>query len=482
MRRSGIFILMVMCAALVIAASTAAAAPAEFFTNGGFEIDTSPGDGMPDGWTGSKLVIPQDGQDCTVAHSGSCSFRFAETGSKKKLTQTAAASGAAGDLLLFSFWYRDDGAADVDKPMQIQATVLYAGGGKGKFKLKVPAGAADWTRVEFPFYPQKDYTGVTITIKSNKTTTTWLDDMSFAAAVPADLEGCTLFPADNYWNTPVTGLAVHPQSAGWIAYMGADRSPHADFGAGLWDGGPIGIPYNVVHSSGMNPAVIGDIWYPDETDPGPYYIPDYPQIEGGPKGDGDRHVLIVDADTCELQEVYHAVPDGHGAWDIGSAAVWDLSSNLLRPDTWTSADAAGLPILPGLVRYEEAAAGAINHAIRFTAAGTANYYLWPARHVAGSNPAAPPFGARFRLKASYTPPPGTPSEVLAIIDAMKTYGIVLADNGSNWYISGVPDSRWDNDALRAAFDTITGQDFEAVDTACMMISADSAQASLAGCP
>ena len=277
----------------------------------------------------------------------------------------------------------------------------------------------------------------------------------------ASISSCPLFPADNFWNRSVTGLPVHPLSAEWIDSIGADTGFHMDFGSGTWDGGPIGIPYNVV-SGASTPTYTVDFYYPDESDSGPYPIPDNPEIEHG----SDHHILVVDTDDCTLYEIYDAEQAG-GQWQAGSGAIWYLSSNALRPEGWTSADAAGLPILPGLVRYEEVAAGAIEHALRFTVDCSADYYLWPARHIAPSGDCATPvpFGARFRLQADYDISGFSP-QARVIAQAMKTYGIVNADNGSPWYVSGAPDEDWDNEALHE-LDVLTGGDFEAVDTSAL---------------
>jgi hypothetical protein len=280
------------------------------------------------------------------------------------------------------------------------------------------------------------------------------------------INGCNMFPANNIWNTPIDDMPVHTRSDQWINSIGRYTGFHMDFGSGIWDGGPIGIPYNVV-GAGVTKVPVS-FYYPDESDAGPYPIPTNPLIEHG----SDHHILIVDHSTCTLYEIYDASYSG-GAWHAGSGAIWDLNSNALRPDTWTSADAAGLPILPGLVRYDEILAGEIDHAIRFTASST-NGYIWPARHLTTNNPAAPhipPMGARFRLKASFDIS-GYPSHMQVILTAMKTYGIILADNGSNWYVSGAPDDRWDNDMLHL-LDDLTGDDFEAVDVSSLMVDYDS---------
>lgn len=273
---------------------------------------------------------------------------------------------------------------------------------------------------------------------------------------------CPVFPDNNFWNTPVDTLPVHPLSPAWINSIGANRHFHMDFGSGTWDGGPIGIPYNIV-SGATTPHYDVDFYYPDESDPGPYPIPANPLIEYG----SDHHILVVDTDDCTLYEIFDAEKVG-GNWYAGSGTIWDLRSNAVRPEGWTSADAAGLPILPGLVRYEEVAAGEIKHALRFTVNCSANYYIWPARHVAPSgNCSTPvPFGARFRLRANFDIS-GFSHDARVILQAMKTYGIVNADNGSPWYVSGAPNENWDNDVLHE-LDVLTGLDFEAVDTSDLM--------------
>lgn len=281
------------------------------------------------------------------------------------------------------------------------------------------------------------------------------------------ISGCPIFPANNIWNTPIDTLPTHHRSNAWIASIGASQSFHMDFGSGTWDGGPIGIPYNLAAGSIVNKYSL-EFYYADESDVGPYPIPESYMREYG----SDHHILVVDTDTCILYEIYDASFD-NGQWSGGSGAIWDLNSNALRRADWTSADAAGLPILPGLVRYDEIAAGEIKHAIRFTAEETAGY-IWPARHLT-SNAAdeTPPMGARFRLKAGYDIS-SFPSEMQIILQAMKTYGIILADNGSNWYVNGAPDERWDNDMLHL-LDVLHGSDFEAVDVSELMMDEDSGE-------
>jgi hypothetical protein len=288
------------------------------------------------------------------------------------------------------------------------------------------------------------------------------------------IAGCPLFPADNIWNRRIDALPVDPSSSAYVSNIGATTSLHPDFGAGLWDGGPIGIPFVIV--PGNQPFVPMDfIWYADESDPGPYPMPPNAPVEGGSASTGDRHVLVVDSGNCTLYELYYSWPQTDGSWQAGCGAVFPLTSNALRPDGWTSADAAGFAILPGLVRYDEVASGAIRHALRFTVPRTRAAYLWPARHEASSSTDAtrPPMGQRFRLKASVDIS-GFSAANRVILTALKTYGMLIADNGSSWYLSGAPDDRWDNDDLHA-LQNLHGSDFEAVDESSLMINPSSGQ-------
>lgn len=289
------------------------------------------------------------------------------------------------------------------------------------------------------------------------------------------LLGCPVLPHNNIWNTRVDSLPLHAMSAQYITSIGASTGFHMDFGSGLWQGAPIGIPF--VDVPGSQPLVPISFLYSDESDPGPYPIPPDAPIEGGPGGTGDRHVLVIDRDNCVLYEVYRAFPLGGGtSWDADSGAVYDMTSNQLRPETWTSADAAGLPIFPGLARYDEIVEGSIRHALRFTAPQTQRAYLWPARHFASSstNPNLPPMGARARLRADYDISSFS-AENQIILTALKQYGMMLADNGSPWYISGIPDERWDNDDLHE-LDVLQGSDFEFVDVSGLMVNPDSGEA------
>ena len=304
-----------------------------------------------------------------------------------------------------------------------------------------------------------------------------------AAPIAPDIAGCPLFPANNVWNARVDALPLDPNSGLYIDTIGAGAVVHPDFGAGEWppgSGAPIGIPYVDVPGS-QPPVEIVFTEYGGESDPGPYPVPTDAPIEGGPNSDGDRHVLVVERDGCILYELYRAYPQAGGSWEAGSGAVFDLQSNDLRPAGWTSADAAGLPILAGLVRYDEVAGGEIRHALRFTAPQTRREYIWPARHFASTltGEEYPPMGQRFRLRADFDISGFSP-EVQVILQAMKRYGLILADNGSAWYISGAPDERWDNDTLVGELSQVHGSDFEAVDESSLMVDPDSGRVRFGG--
>ncbi len=284
---------------------------------------------------------------------------------------------------------------------------------------------------------------------------------------------CAVLPANNIWNTPVDTLPVLSNSSSMVTTIGSGTGLHPDFGAGTWNGGPIGIPFITVPATQTKyPA---SFYYADESDPGPYAVPQNAPIEGGSNSTGDRHAIAVDTGNCILYELYNAFPQT-SSWQADSGAIFNLRSNALRPAGWTSADAAGFPIMPGLVTVEEVQSGEIRHAIRFTASRTRREYVWPARHFASSLTGSqyPRMGERFRLKASFDVTP-YPPEVQVILRAMKRYGIVLADNGSNWYISGKPDSRWNNDNL-STLRQVLGSNFEAVDATVLMIDPNSGAA------
>jgi hypothetical protein len=280
------------------------------------------------------------------------------------------------------------------------------------------------------------------------------------------MNGALAFPSSNAWNTDVSALPVDPNSDTLIASIGLTTGLHPDFGAGLYNGAPIGIPYVVV--AGTQPRVaINLLAYADESDPGPYPMPSDAPIEGAPATDGDRHVLVIDKDNNRLYELGRAFANANGSWNADVGAVFHLDSNTVRPGGqpgWTSADAAGLPIFPGLARYEEAALGpgGIRHALRFTVQRSRKAYVPPATHFASSSTSTglPPMGMRVRLKASYVIPSTFSAETRALLTAMKTYGMIVADNGSNWFLSGAPDSRWNNDALTSELAQVKGSNFE----------------------
>ena len=295
--------------------------------------------------------------------------------------------------------------------------------------------------------------------------TSLLDPVAQGQAAPPDLgtnaslHGKRLFPADNEWNRDISQDPLDPNSETLISSIGLHKPLHADFGT-VWNGAPNGIPYVVV--SGNQPKVPVRFEYADESDKGPYPIPANPPIEGGEAGRGDRHILILDRDNWKLYELFSAYKEGNN-WRADSGAIFDLKSNALRPAGWTSADAAGLPILPGLVRYDEVVERkAIHHALRFTIVHSRRAYLSPARHFASKNksPNLPPMGMRVRLKADYNIS-GFPAEVRVILKALKTYGMFVADNGSDWYVNGAPDPRWNDDALNT-LKRVTGSAFEVV--------------------
>jgi len=278
----------------------------------------------------------------------------------------------------------------------------------------------------------------------------------------ASLHGKQLFPSDNPWNQDISALPVDPNSANLISSIGANTGLHPDFGT-VYNGAPNGIPYIVVSGAQLR-VPINYTAYGDESDPGPYPVPANAPIEGGPNSGGDRHVLVIDRDNWKLYELGYAFPINNGAsWNANCGAVFDLNSNALRPAGWTSADAAGLPIFPGLVRYDEVfEQGLIAHAIRFTVQNSRRAYVSPSRHYASSNtnPNLSPMGMRVRLKASFNISGFSPA-MQVILRAMKKYGMIVADNGSNWYFSGAPDPRWNDDELNS-LKTIKGSNFEVV--------------------
>ena len=295
----------------------------------------------------------------------------------------------------------------------------------------------------------------TISPTANPTVTPTANPTAAPTSNPAP---CTLFPSTNVWNKRIDALPVRTDSATMISSIGLTSVLHPDFSSLAWNNGlGYGIPYNLVNLSTQTYPV--SFYYPDESDPGPYPIPSSPKIEGG----SDGHLLSWDTQGCNLYEIFDASTSG-GSWFGGSGAIWDLRSNAFRPDGWTSADAAGLPILPGLVRSDEVLAGAILHALRFTAPKSCPNHIYPARHDAGSYSCTtyPPMGLRVRLKASVDIS-AYPAQAQVILLALKRYGMLLADNGSPWYVTGAPNANWNDDALHT-LQQLHGSDFEAVDT------------------
>ncbi|MBI1311819.1 hypothetical protein GC176_11050 [bacterium] len=303
----------------------------------------------------------------------------------------------------------------------------------------------------------------TSTQSSSKSDARVGDAKSTAPQLHTTIGSVEIFPTSNEWNRRVDALPVHQLSPVWLRSIGLDKGLHPDFGT-TWRGVPNGIPFVVVRPE--QPKVAVAFEYADESDPGPYPIPPNPPIEGGRDApwDSDRHVIMIDPQQRRLYELYQLIPDPIVGWRAGSGAIFDLSRNHDRPEGWTSADAAGLPIFPGLVRYDEVAAGEIRHALRFTVVKSQRAYIFPARHFASrsSDPNLPPMGLRVRLRADFDVskfPPG----VRVILTALQRYGMLLADNGSDWFISGAPDPRW-NDSELATLKQIKGRDLECVVT------------------
>lgn len=305
----------------------------------------------------------------------------------------------------------------------------------------------------------------TVTVTTGTASWTYGSMAAASLGIGANLNGAVPFPASNAWNTDISSAPVDSNSANILANMSSGTALHADFGSGTYNGAKIGIPYMVVAGTQARVPIVFNA-YGDESDPGPYPIPPTAPVEGEPNA-GDRHVLVIDRDNNRLYELGNGYKQSDNSWLAYVGAIFHLDSNTVRPGGqagWTSADAAGLPIFPGLVRYDEAATGTIPHALRFTVATTRKAYVPPATHWASSNTSVnqPPMGMRVRLKASFTIPASFSTEGKAILQAMKKYGMLLADNGSNWYISGAPDERWNNDTLRTELGSVKGSDFEVI--------------------
>jgi len=295
--------------------------------------------------------------------------------------------------------------------------------------------------------------------------------LTAVAAVPGEgrtpkLPGapkCPIFPRTSHWNKRADRLPLHPRSAAIVSAVGRSNTAHADFGSGLYEGRPIGIPYRVVSSTQKRVPVLFES--ASESDKGPYPIPRGVPIEGGRSSGGDRHVIVIDRSRCRLYELFAAYPQNGGAsWRAGSGAIWSLRSNRMRPRTWTSADAAGLPILPGLARYDEVRRGRIDHALRITVPRTRRAFIYPARHFASDSgdPDLPAMGQRVRLRRGFDVS-GFGPQSRVVLRALKRYGALVADNGSAWYVSGAPSRGWDNDDLHS-LERVRGSDFEVVDS------------------
>ncbi|MEK7269700.1 MAG: hypothetical protein AAB215_02030 [Planctomycetota bacterium] len=343
-------------------------------------------------------------------------------------------------------------------PLALLAAQKKGGGKKGKGKPPVEKPVDPATTPDEGAKPPKDGVKPEDGTKSDGGTPPAAAGETKLGA-NASLGGKRPFPDDDPWNRDVSKDPVDPNSAKLIASIGAEKPLHADFGT-VWNGAPNGIPYVVV--PGTQPKVPVSFEYADESDPGSYPIPPDAPVEGGPKGEGDRHVLVLDRDNWKLYELFSARPEEGGKrWKAGSGAIFDLAKSAARPAGWTSADAAGLPIFPGLVRYDEAVERKeIRHAIRFTVAKSRRAYVPPATHFASkaADPNLPPMGMRVRLKASFDAS-AFPASVQPILAAMKTYGMIVADNGSDWFVSGAPDPRWSDDDL-STLKRIKGKDFE----------------------
>jgi hypothetical protein len=301
-------------------------------------------------------------------------------------------------------------------------------------------------------------------------TRTSLGSPAAAAEKPIAGTSCSEFPANSWWRADVSGLPVHQRSRAWLSHMSTGVDLHPDFGPSYGDGPDYGIPVTVVKSSHRKVRV--SFYYAGESDKVRYPLGPDTRIEGGRDSGGDQHAIVVDKGRCKLYETYDTSVR-NGRWRAGSGAVWSLKSNKLRPDGWTSADAAGLPILPGLLRWNEVRDDKIDHAIRFTTDITSKHHLWPARHDAGSKASLsyPPMGARFRLKAGWSAA-GLSPYAQRVVRAMKTYGLVLADNGSPWFFQGEQHAKWPEQLIED-LKTIPASAFVAVDTSSLKVSNDS---------
>ncbi len=401
-----------------------------------------------------------------------CAIALAAAGTAcaSRDSPTAAAGGSNGPLRAVS---GDSQAATLGatlaSPLVVQVTGASGGpvsGATVTWRVNGGTGrlSATTTATDTAGHASVLWTIDSTFLRSTVTATVGTDSATFVALGngSGDLRGRAFFPSDNAWNTNIASAPVDPNSATLIASCGASAPLHPDFGT-VYNGAPNGIPYVVVRDTQSRVPVT--FQYASESDPGPYPVPPYAPIEGGPSSTGDRHVLVVDVDSWILYEMWDAQPvNGGASWTAGSGAIFNLNSDSLRPAGWTSADAAGLPILPGLVRYDEVAVhGAITHALRFTCPSTREAYVPPARHYASSDTssALPPMGMRVRLKASVDIS-GYSANVQVILRALQQYGMFVADNGSPFYLSGAPDPRWSDDDLHT-MTQLEGSDFEVVE-------------------
>jgi len=457
-------------------------APGSFYSVGAEETNTGGTAAVTVASSPTGLALTVDGASCTSP----CSFGW--TAGSTHTIAAATQAGTAGTQYVFASW-SDGGAATHTVTAPSTATTYTATFGTQYFLTTAanPAAGGSVTPASGWYdagsavpvsaaansgYQFTGFSGALTGTTSPQTVTLNAPASVIVNAGTQTTAGCAIFPANNVWNTPVDTLPVDANSAAYVQTIGAAAGLHPDFSSTGF-----GMPF--IAAPGTQPPVAVSFIDSAESDPGPYPIPPNAPIEGGANSTGDRHVLALNTGNCKLYEMAAAYPQPDGSWKDTAGAVFDLGSNQLRPDTWTSADAAGLPILAGLVRYDEVVSGAIQHAIRFTAPQTRAAHIWPARHHASSLTGSqyPPMGQRFRLKAAFDISV-YPADVQVILAALKRYGMILADNGSSWYLSGAPDSRW-NDSSLHHLGTVLGSNLEAVDESSLMADANSAAVTVA---
>ena len=435
----------------------------------------------------SSLNFSVSGTGCSAGNynTGATGANLSWTiGAACQVTITSPQTGGAGTQFVFASW-SDAGTANPRVFVAPASAATYTANMTAQYLLTTSANPAVGGIVTPPSSWYSGAAGVTATAAAgylftgfaealNGVTSPQTLSVSAPASVTANfgiqaVTGCSVFPSNNVWNTRIDSLPVDVNSNAYITTIGATNGLHPDFDS---SGG--GVPFLTIPDT--QPYVATSFEISDESDPGPYPVPNNAPIEDGAGSTGDRHVIVLDNTTCALYELYSGYPQPDGSWTAYSGARFDLTSNQLRPATWTSSDAAGLPVLPGLVRYDEFATGVINHAIRMTAPQTRNTFIWPARHKASSltDTQYPPMGQRFRLKASFDIS-SYPADAQVILTALKKYGMILADNGSSWYITGAPDARWNDDAMHA-IGRVTGANLEAVDESGLIIDPDSGAA------